>query len=93
MMLGARSACGELIGRVRIVALAESRKVGLEKLTLAELREIDARIEADVFDVLSVNASVKSRSSFGGTAPNEVRKQVRYWKKRLKQDARRAKLR
>ena len=77
----------------RAVALAESRKVGLEKLTLAELQAIDARVEAGVFDVLSVNASVKSRSSFGGTAPNEVRRQVRYWKKRLKQDARRAKLR
>jgi argininosuccinate lyase len=35
------------------------------------------------FSVLSVQNSVKSRTSFGGTAPSEVRKQVRYWKKRL----------
>jgi argininosuccinate lyase len=36
-----------------------------------------------VFSVLSVENSVKSRVSYGGTAPNEVRKQVRAWKKRL----------
>ena len=77
----------------RAVALAESRKVGLEKLSLSDLQAIDSRIEDSVFGVLSVNASVKSRASFGGTAPGEVRRQIRYWKKRLKQDARRAKLR
>ena len=41
------------------------------------------RITDDVFSVLSVQNSVKSRTSFGGTAPTEVRKQIRYWKKRL----------
>ncbi len=70
----------------RAVALAESRKVGLEKLTLAELQAIHAGITDDVFSVLSVQSSVKSRTSFGGTAPAEVRKQIRYWKKRLKRD-------
>ena len=44
-------------------------------------------LSTSVFDVLSVNASVKSRASFGGTAPQEVRRQIRYWRKRLKQDA------
>ncbi len=67
----------------RAVALAESRKVGLEKLSLDELRSIHPGIEDDVFSVLAVQNSVKSRSSFGGTAPAEVRKQIRYWKKRL----------
>jgi len=67
----------------RAVALAESRKVGLEKLTLAELQAIHAGITDDVFSVLSVQSSVKSRTSFGGTAPAEVKKQIRYWKKRL----------
>ncbi len=71
----------------RAVALAESRKVSLEKLTLEELQAIDSRIDQSIFDVLSVNASVKSRSSFGGTAPQEVRRQIRYWRKRLKRDA------
>jgi len=67
----------------RAVALAEQKKVGLEKLSLEELRAIHAGIEDDVFSVLAVQNSVKSRSSFGGTAPAEVRKQIRYWKKRL----------
>ena len=77
----------------RAVAAAEARKVSLERLSLEELQEIDSRITADVFGVLSVAASVKSRSSFGGTAPQEVRRQVRYWRKRLKRDASAAKLR
>ena len=67
----------------RAVALAEAKKTGLEKLSLADLQSIHPGITADVFSVLSVQSSVKSRTSFGGTAPAEVRRQVRYWKKRL----------
>lgn len=67
----------------RVVALAEANKLGLEKLALEDLQAIHAGITADVFSVLSVQNSVKSRTSFGGTAPAEVRKQVRAWKKRL----------
>lgn len=67
----------------RAVALAEQKKVGLEKLALEDLQSIHPGITADVFSVLTVQNSVKSRTSFGGTAPAEVRKQVRYWKKRL----------
>ena len=71
----------------RAVALAEEKKVALEKLSLDDLQGIDSRITDAVFGVLSVNASVKSRSSFGGTAPQEVRRQIRYWRKRLKRGA------
>ena len=67
----------------RAVALAESKKVGLEKLMLDDLKSIHDGITDDIFSVLSVQNSVKSRTSFGGTAPAEVKKQVRYWKKRL----------
>ncbi len=67
----------------RAVALAEQKKVGLEKLTLDDLRSIHPDITGDVFSVLSVQNSVRSRESFGGTAPAQVRRQVRYWKKRL----------
>ncbi|HRP79430.1 MAG TPA: argininosuccinate lyase [Aquamicrobium sp.] len=77
----------------RAVALAEKKGVALDRLALAELQEIDGRITDAVFGVLSVNASVKSRASFGGTAPAEVRRQVRYWRKRLKRGARAAKTR
>ena len=68
----------------KVVALAESKKLGLERLALADLRAIHDGITEDVFSVLSVDKSVKSRTSFGGTAPAEVKKQIRYWKKRLK---------
>ncbi len=67
----------------RAVALAEEKKCGLEKLSLEDLKSIHEGIAADIFSVLSVQNSVKSRKSFGGTAPAEVRRQVRYWKKRL----------
>lgn len=67
----------------RAVALAESKKLGLEKLALEDLQSIHAGITEDIFSVLSVQNSVKSRTSFGGTAPAEVKKQIRYWKKRL----------
>jgi argininosuccinate lyase len=68
----------------RAVALAEAAKIGLDKLPLEQLRELNDRITADIYTVLSVQNSVKSRKSFGGTAPQEVRKQIRYWRKRLK---------
>lgn len=67
----------------RAVALAEQKKLGLEKLALEDLQSIHPGITADIFSVLSVQNSVKSRTSFGGTAPAEVKKQIRYWKKRL----------
>ncbi|MER8580542.1 argininosuccinate lyase [Mesorhizobium sp. M1423] len=67
----------------RAVALAEDKKVGLERLSLQDLQSIHPGISADVFSVLAVQNSVRSRTSFGGTAPSEVRKQIRYWKKRL----------
>jgi argininosuccinate lyase len=66
-----------------IVALAEAKKLGLEKLSLGDLQSVHPGITDNVFSVLSVQNSVKSRTSFGGTAPAEVRKQIRYWKKRL----------
>ena len=58
------------------VKLAESRGVALDQLSLAELQAIDPRIDDRVFPALSVEASVASRNSHGGTAPAEVRKRV-----------------
>lgn len=57
----------------RAVAAAEAKGVRLDQLELAELQAIDTRIDARVFDVLTVDASVASRMSFGGTAPARVR--------------------
>jgi argininosuccinate lyase len=65
------------------VTLADERGCALAELPLADLQAIDARIGADVFDVLSVQNSVASRSSFGGTAPTEVRTRIAEARKEL----------
>jgi argininosuccinate lyase len=62
---------------------AESRKVALAELPLDALQAIDPRIDADVYDVLGVDASVASRTSFGGTAPARVREAIAAAKKAL----------
>jgi len=66
-----------------LVAMAEGRNVALDALTLAEMQSVHDSITADVFDVLSVEASVASRTSYGGTAPQRVREQVARWRERL----------
>jgi argininosuccinate lyase len=60
----------------RAVRMAEERNVGLAELDLAALQAIDPRIDERVCGVLSVDASVRSRTSYGGTAPDNVRAQV-----------------
>jgi argininosuccinate lyase len=67
----------------RIVAAAEAQALPLDQLPLKALQAIHPRITADVFSVLSVAASVRSRTSYGGTAPQNVRKMARGWIKRL----------
>ena len=58
------------------VRLAEDKGVALDKLALEELQAIDVRIGEGVFAALSVESSVAARASYGGTAPDEVRKRV-----------------
>lgn len=58
------------------VKLAESRGIALDQLPLADLQAIDARITENVYAALSVDASVAARASYGGTAPEQVRRQV-----------------
>ncbi|WP_404401654.1 argininosuccinate lyase [Pelagibacterium halotolerans] len=67
----------------RAVAAAEAKGCGLDALTIEDFKEIDERITSQVFKVLSVENSVKSRTSFGGTAPENVKAQVAAWRERL----------
>ena len=60
----------------RAVKLAEERAVPLAELPLADLQTIDARIDERVYSVLTVDASVASRVSHGGTAPAQVRLRI-----------------
>ena len=66
-----------------LVALAEAKGCDLPDLTLAEMQTFHPGIRAEVFDVLGVENSVRSRMSYGGTAPDQVRAQVTRWKDQL----------
>ena len=68
----------------RLVAKAEARGVDLSALTLADMQAEEPGITADVFGVLSVDASVASRTSFGGTAPANVAAQALRWQEALR---------
>ena len=71
----------------RVVALAAARNIGLESLTLADLRSIDPSFEEDALGVLGVDKSAASRTSFGGTAPGNVKAQAEAWLARLRAEA------
>jgi argininosuccinate lyase len=67
----------------RIVAAAEAKGIPLDALPLEAMQAISPRITAECLSVLSVDSSVRSRTSYGGTAPHNVRKMARGWIKRL----------
>jgi argininosuccinate lyase len=67
----------------RIVAKAASGGVALHELPLHEMQAIEPRITQHVFEVLSADNSVKSRTSYGGTAPKSVRREANRWLKAL----------
>jgi len=66
-----------------IVAMAEKQGVTLDALALEDMQKIEPKITKDVYSVLTPLASAKSRVSYGGTAPKEVRKQVKRWQKKI----------
>jgi argininosuccinate lyase len=66
-----------------LVAVAEAQGVDLPDLTLAQMQAVHAGITEDVFEVLGVHNSVASRTSYGGTAPAQVRAQIAAWQARL----------
>ena len=67
----------------RIVKLAEERGEALDAMPLAAMQEVEPRIHKGVLSVLSVEASVASRRSFGGTAPENVAREAQKWLERL----------
>ncbi len=66
-----------------LVALAEETGNDLPDLSLEQMKSVHSDITADVFDVLSVENSVASRTSYGGTAPAQVRAQIARWQEML----------
>jgi argininosuccinate lyase len=67
----------------RLVQLAEVKGVDLAGLSLAEMQSVEPGITGDIFEVLTVDASVASRTSYGGTAPANVAAQAAAWLNRL----------
>ncbi len=66
-----------------LVALAETEGVDLPDLALRLMQSVEPRITEAVYDVLSVENSVRSRTSFGGTSPDNVLSEARRWLKLL----------
>ena len=65
------------------VKRAEELGLDLSDMPLGELQKLDAKITDAVYQVLTPAASVASRTSYGGAAPSEVRKQIARWKETL----------
>ena len=71
----------------RLVALAEERGIGLESLTIEDFKSVDARVDSRIHKVLGVENSVRSRVSYGGTAPDNVLEQAARWREALTGEA------
>ena len=69
-----------------LVAMAAERNIELHRLTLEDMQSVEPKITDDVYSVLSVDKSVRSRTSYGGTAPANVKKQARSWLKKLEKE-------
>ena len=67
-----------------LVKMAEDQGVQLESLPLDEMQSVEPKITAAVMDVLSVESSTRSRTSYGGTAPDRVREQIKRWRETMK---------
>jgi argininosuccinate lyase len=65
------------------VKRAEALGLELSALPLEELQKLEPRVDQDVYKVLTPLASAASRTSYGGTAPDQVRAQIKRWKERL----------
>jgi argininosuccinate lyase len=63
-----------------LVAMAESKCCDLADLSIEDMKSVHDEITEDVYSVLTVENSVKSRMSYGGTSPAQVRVQIQRWK-------------
>jgi argininosuccinate lyase len=67
----------------RVVRLAEERGIDISALSLSDMQSIEPRITDEIFAVLTIEASVASRTSYGGTAPAYVAKAASLWLEKL----------
>jgi argininosuccinate lyase len=67
----------------KFVEIASEKNIKLSELSLSDLTRVEPKINESVFKVLSPHNSIESRNSFGGTASREIKRQIRFWKRRL----------
>ena len=67
----------------KFVEIASEKNIKLNELNLCDLTRVEPKINESVFKVLSPHSSIESRNSFGGTASREIKRQIRFWKRRL----------
>jgi len=60
--------------------MAENRMIPLDGLSLEDIQKVEPKITSAVMDVLNVESSARSRTSYGGTAPDRVREQIKRWR-------------
>ena len=67
----------------KFVEMASKKNIKLSELKLSDLTKVESKITENIFQILSPENSVESRDSFGGTASREIKRQIRFWKRRL----------
>ena len=67
----------------KIVEIASKKNVKLSEINLSDLTKVEPKINKNVFKILSPENSIESKNSFGGTALKEIKKQIRFWKRKL----------
>ena len=67
----------------KLVGVASKKNIKLSELSLDDLKKVHPKINKKVFKILSPENSIESRNSFGGTASREIKRQIRFWKRRL----------
>lgn len=70
-----------------VVAMAEGKGQKLDQLTLADLKTVDRRFTQDALDVFSLDRALKERKTTGSPGLREVKKQIKIWQDRLKDEA------
>lgn len=71
-----------------VVALSEERKTPLDQLSLKDLKSVDARFKKDALAVFSLERALNERKTTGSPGIREVKKQLRKWHLRLKDERR-----
>ena len=66
-----------------LILVASKKNIELSELTLDDFKKVNPKINKNVFKILSPESSIESRNSFGGTASREIKRQIRFWKRRL----------